>query len=116
MNLKINTGMNEKDYLKFCRFYKGEKECPYKEGIKSILWDYERIWIKLNLNKDDALGNMLDDYLRAGLSEFEMQDDTPITMKALLFNRYSHWIGGYGDADTKSFKKWYINEYKALKK
>lgn len=103
--------MNKEDYLRFCRFYKGESECPYRDGMKSLLWDYERIWIELSLNKDDALGNMLDDYLRAGLSEFEMQDDTPITMKALLFDRYRHWLGGYGKIDAEAFKKWYADKY-----
>lgn len=103
--------MNIEGYLRFCRFYRGEEECPYKKGMRSLLWDYERIWIELSLNKDDTLGNLLDDYLRAGLSEFEMKDDTPITLKALLFDRYRHWLGGYGKADTEAFVQWYKNEY-----
>lgn len=54
---------------------------------------------------------MLDEYIAARLSEFEMQDDTPIALKALLFNRYGHWLGGYGLVeDAKSFKKFYLNE------
>ncbi len=116
MSLKRDTSMNKEDNLRFCRFYKGERECPYKEGMKSLLWDYERIWIELSPNKDDMLGNMLDDYLRAGLSEFEMQDDTPISLKSLLFDRYRHWLGGYGDADADAFKKWYADEYIASQK
>lgn len=105
--------MSIDSYLRFCRFYRRERECPYQEFPESLLWDYERIWIELSLNKDDTLGNMLDDYLRAGLSEFEMQDDTPITMKALLFDRFRHWLGGYGKADTEAFAQWYKDKYKA---
>lgn len=56
---------------------------------------------------------MLDEYISAGLSEFNMMDDTPITLKALLFNRYCHWCGGYGlIEDAKAFKKFYLNSYK----
>lgn len=106
--------MEKKDFLPFCRYYKGEKENPYKSGNKALFWDYERAWIDLSVDKEDnALGNMLDEYIAAGLSEFEMQDDTPIALKALLFNRYGHWLGGYGlIEDAKSFKKFYLNEYK----
>ena len=53
------------------------------------------------------LGNMLDEYISAGLSEFEMQDDTPVALKALLYNRFCHWQM----ADTASFKKWYRDTY-----
>ena len=37
--------MEKKDFLPFCRYYKGEKENPYKSG--NIFWDYERVWIDL---------------------------------------------------------------------
>lgn len=39
--------MDKKDYLPFCRYYKGEKENPYKGGNKALFWDYERVWIDL---------------------------------------------------------------------
>lgn len=39
--------MEKKDYLPFCRYYKGEKENPYKSGNKALFWDYERAWIDL---------------------------------------------------------------------
>ena len=105
--------MEKKDLLPFCRYYKGEKENPYQSGNKALFWDYERVWIDLSVDKDEMLGNMLDEYISAGLSEFEMQDDTPVALKALLFNRYGHWFGGYGlSEDAKGFKNFYLNEYK----
>ena len=104
--------MEKKDYLPFCRYYKGEKENPYKSGNKALFWDYERAWIESSIEKDDALGNMLDEYIAAGLSEFEMRDGIPATLKALLFNRYGHWLGGYGlIEDAKGFKKFYERYY-----
>ncbi|WP_288910160.1 hypothetical protein [uncultured Bacteroides sp.] len=105
--------MEKNNYLPFCRYYKGEEENPYKNGDKNLFWFYEEKWIALSINKDDILGDMLDEYISAGLSEFNMMDDTPITLKALLFNRYCHWCGGYGlIEDAKAFKKFYLNSYK----
>lgn len=106
--------MEKKDYLPFCRYYKGEKENPYKGGNKALFWEYERAWIDLSIDENDnALGDMLDEYIAAGLSEFEIRDGIPATLKALLFNRYGHWLGGYGlIEDAKAFKKFYLNEYK----
>ena len=51
---------------------------------------------------------MLEYYIRAGLSTFQMFDNTPITLKALLFNRYSHWTMG----DIDGFKEWYLTAYR----
>lgn len=100
--------MEKKDYLPFCRYYKGEKENPYKSGNKALFWDYERVWIDKSVDeKDDTLGDMLDEYIAYGLGEFEQMDNTPVTLKALLFNRYSHWMG----CNTDGFKKWYKKEY-----
>lgn len=84
-----------------------QKENPYKSGNKALFWDYERVWIDLSVDKDEMLGNMLDEYISAGLSEIEMQDDTPVALKALLYNRFCHWQM----ADTASFKKWYRDTY-----
>ena len=97
--------MEKKEYLPFCLYYKGEKECP--KDVKASFWEYEKKWIELSVKKDDSLGNMLNDYIAYGLSEFEQMDNTPITLKALLFNRYSHWQ----NCDIDGFKKWYNTEY-----
>lgn len=105
--------MKENEYLSFCRYYKGDKNTPDQNSDSNIFREYEEKWITLSTNKDDTLGDMLDEYICAGLSEFEMTDGTPITLKALLFNRYCHWSGGYGlTEDAKGFKKFYLSSYK----
>lgn len=106
---------NKKDLIQFCRYYKGEEENPYKDGDKAYLWDYERVWVKETLasykNEDVSFFSpMLDEYLACGLREFEQMDDTPVTLKALLFNRYCHWNGLPMVDCAKSFKRWY-NEF-----
>ena len=93
--------------LKYCLYYKGEKECP-KDDKNSLFWWYEFDWIE-RMSKDNSdISNMLEYYIRVGLSTFQMFDNTPITLKALLFNRYSHWTMG----DIDGFKEWYLTAYR----
>lgn len=107
--------MERKDLLKFCRYYKGEKGNPFEgnEPQSSMLWNYEKFWFDTELaatSEDTAetqlLTEFIDEYIRAGLRTFEQTDDTPVTLKAILYNRYQHWNEG-GD-----FKKWYCEQYK----
>lgn len=110
--------MDKKDYLQFCRYYKGEETNPYegKDMNKATLWFYESAWLHEmqeiqqdeKKEKEHTLFTYMDEYVNYGLSDFEMQDDTPASLKALLFNRYSHW----NSADIDGFKKWYKSIYK----
>lgn len=103
--------MNE--LIKKCRYYKGEKECPSsleKQGVSSI-WYYEKIWTERE-DLIDETGVNTREYISVGLEGFNVNDGVPISLKALLFNRQSHWTGGYGmENDVKSFKEWYFNSY-----
>ena len=88
-NETLNTILNEKSL--FC----AEQGIRLSCTIKTAQLD------KINVvDLFTMLGNMLDEYISAGLSEFEMQDDTPVALKALLYNRFCHWQM----ADTASFK------------
>lgn len=98
--------MEREDYLRFCR-YKGENDSPYKSGIDPLLWDYERAWVEWSLSRDNYLARMLTDYLNAGLRGFENMDNTPLTLKALLYNRYDHW----NQVGPEGFKRWYREVY-----
>lgn len=97
--------------IKYCRYYKGEEECP--ESIKrqhnQSLWYYEQVWATVEMHRDENGGDVLG-YIHYGLQDFNADDGTPITLKALLFNRYCHWSGGYGN-DAENFKKWYLKYY-----
>lgn len=98
--------MEKQDLLQFCKYYKGEEESPY-QGTKNALWGFEKTWVAFSLNPEkgfDYLSNCLNEYLSCGLRDFEKFDDTPITLKAVLFNRFEQWDEG-GD-----FKAFY-NEY-----
>lgn len=53
----------------------------------------------------------LHEYITAGLLDFEKYDDTPITLKALLFNRFGYWFSDGLMEMVEPFKKYY-QEYK----
>lgn len=96
--------MKKDDLIKFCRYYKGGEELVHTQAP---FWHYEKKWVEFSLTDKELLGDMLVEYYAYGLRRFCQFDDTPITLKALLFNRYSHWLG----ENIEGFKKWYIKEY-----
>ncbi|HZK96502.1 MAG TPA: hypothetical protein VFC67_20035 [Prolixibacteraceae bacterium] len=101
------------DLIKQCRYYKEEVECPesIKEKGMSTIWYYEQIWVEREELRDEGHFNIIE-YIRAGLKDFNTDDGTPLTLKSLLYNRYTHWSGGYGiESDTRNFKDWYLNNY-----
>ena len=102
--------MDKKDLVKFCRYYKGEDDCPFKEQNKSMLWFYERAWIFDMLRDSDNLSTSIDEYIRLGLGQFEQFDDIPLSLKALLFNRYARTCYSMAEA-VEPFKKFYKEYY-----
>lgn len=112
----INALLN--NLIKQCRYYNGEKECPQiiQEKEMSTIWYYEQIWVEREDLRDEK-GFNTEEYIHYGLTDFSPNDGTPISLKALLFNRHTHWCGGYGaESDIKNFKEWYNNSYIALSK
>lgn len=107
--------MKNDNLLKFCRYYHGEKTVPNKIKVSqndTAFWETEKKWVELTLDGDAVLGDILDEYLEAGLRDFAQTDDTPATLKAMLFNRYGYWLGGHGlHEDAAAFKKFYTAEY-----
>lgn len=101
--------MDKKDLISFCRYYHGEETCPFSEEDKSMLWDYERTWVA-DMMSDDDFSEYISDYLAVGLRDFSMFDDTPITLKAMLFNRYAKTAYTMQDA-VPGFKEFYQKYY-----
>ena len=99
------------DLIKVCKYYKGELECP-KSCKSDMFWHYEFKWVMLRMDEDsDLLHDYLNDYDNAGLLDFEQNDGTPATLKALLFNRFCHWNSGTMLECVEPFKEFYENEY-----
>ncbi len=101
------------DLLKHCRYYKGETEAPpeINEEGKAVFWYYEQLWVEREEFRDENNYNT-QEYINFGLQDFNKDDGTPLTLKAILFNRHCHWSGGYGiENDIKTFKEWYKSYY-----
>ena len=96
-----------------CRYYNGESEPPRSlpEGC-ALMWDYEWRWMQWSLKKDP----MMEQFQRM-IEEFHLEnkdgDKTPLTLKALLLNRYLHWGGVYAPIEEalRHFEKWYMDHY-----
>ena len=88
-------------YLKHC-FYYG-KNVPEDCGAH-IGHQYEGCWVRFHFDDDDYLLNETLFYIREGLGDFCTDDGVPISMKAILYNRFCHW-GWCETPDT--FRSWY---------
>lgn len=99
--------------LKSCRYYKGESSNPYEgeDRDKAMLWFYEMGWVK---NAERGLSPISADavaeYKACGLQSFRSDDGVPLSLKALLFNRYAKTEQSLKDA-VESFKKFYEKYY-----
>ena len=88
-------------YLKHC-FYYG-KDVP-KDCGAMVGHSYEECWVRFHFNDDEYLLTETLSYIREGLGDFCADDGVPISMKAILYNRFCHW-GWCETPDT--FRSWY---------
>lgn len=101
------------DRKKYCKLYKGEDKNPYEHyAILDMFWDYEAYWA-MN-NETEEYSDMLKDYLSNGLKTFYEEDGTPISLKALMWTRFSnvHVLSEDGKwvkkkLDAEQFREWY---------
>ena len=71
--------------------------------------EYEQVWVRSQIEDGDFIRGLIDEYVAYGQEFFNMGDGVPISLKALLWNRYNHW-GGI-PTDKESFRNWYRREY-----
>lgn len=96
--------------LSYCRYYHGERVNPFV-GIsqnKTMLWFYEMCWV--NEKSARLQAEYVSEYQIAGLSDFCEGDGIPLSLKALLFNRYSKNAYSLRSA-AKPFKIFYLKYY-----
>lgn len=88
-------------YLKHC-FYYGKnvpEDCGAHMGHM-----YEESWFGFHFERDDFLISATLNYIRDGLGDFCANDGVPISMKAILYNRFCYW--GWGETPN-TFRSWY---------
>jgi hypothetical protein len=110
--------MSKSELLQFCRFFKGEAQNPFegKDPEKAQLWNWEACWVSFadatfvdeNSEESQLLSQVIQEFADAGLSDFQSMDGRPATLKAFLFNRFSHWD------ESGDFERWYVEKYLKL--
>ncbi|MCI1732990.1 MAG: hypothetical protein LKM33_01310 [Bacteroidales bacterium] len=103
-------GLSEQELIALCRYYKGESEMPYDDD-RALLWYYECKWVEFHKTQKKFLEEQLQDYYKFGYQTFSSEDGVPVSLKAVLFNRYMHWSGYASPIDNKGFMEWYKKYY-----
>lgn len=104
--------MSNNNFLRFCRYYRGEPKNPYegKDTNEAAFWDYERFWVLEASKREPDFSEVLDNYLTWGLNDFSFNDGVPMTFKAMLFDRYAKTAFSMREA-AEHFKEFYVREY-----
>lgn len=87
------------------------EQVAYLQNAKTI-WFYEKYWVNEQMNQGNNSAydkDRIEEYCAYGNKDFEADDGTPISIKALLWNRYYHWGGWL--SDQESFRNWYRTYY-----
>lgn len=98
------SDMTREELIACCRYYTGGNDDPVDP-----FRNYERCWVSFVLNDPIYIAEVTNTYLIYGLEDFSVDDGVPLSLKAVLFNRYTHWSCGYYTID--GFKEWYLKEY-----
>lgn len=108
-----NNEYLKKHLIMQCRYYKGEAEPPktLPEGY-ALMWDYEMRWVEWSIEDGEAIQDFKNAAQHYGI-EIKRGDDTPLTLKTLLFNRYCHWGNPYHTIEEtkEEFERWYVDFY-----
>lgn len=97
--------------LHYTRYYKGEKQCPEFCPHPNI-WSYEKIWVENEEERAEDHPRVLE-YKRYVLPFYNEEDGIPLSLKALLYNRYTHWSSGSCtiEDEVRGFKEFLRENY-----
>ena len=84
----------KQELLKQTLFYKGEEECPEAIGQGGTYWDYERVWVRWELEQDEGYIRMLTHFLTQLQKDQPVYDSVPLGLQAIFASRISYWGGG----------------------
>lgn len=100
--------MEEKKKADYCRFYGKNRKDKDAEYISA----WEDAWLRDSISEADFL-TIANEYIASGLTDFEKADGTPMSLKVILFNRYSYHTGLPMLESVDGFKDWYLKVYMA---
>ncbi|KIA83645.1 hypothetical protein OA84_09165 [Kaistella solincola] len=97
----------------FTRYYKGPGTEPGdNENNKRLIWEYEQLWAENEEERSNDHPRM-QEYMSDVLPLFNEDDGIPMSLKALLYNRYTHWLGGYAlEDDVRKFREFLYSHHR----
>ena len=107
-----------RELLKQTLFYKGEDACPEEFGEGSCYWDYERLWVRWELEQDEQYIAILRHFLTDIVQNNPVHEGVPIGLQAIFASRISYWDGGRSPVsleDVHEFCRRYEQTYAKCK-
>jgi hypothetical protein len=97
----------------FTRYYKGPGTEPLDNtNNERLIWQYEQGWAENEEERSDDHPRM-QEYVSDVLPLFNEDDGIPMSLKALLYNRYTHWLGGYAlEDDVRKFREFLYSHHR----
>ena len=106
----INEGRYHQ-LLKQTLFYKGEEDCPEAIGQGCNYWDYERVWVRWELEQADEYIRLFTYFLTHIQQNQPIYPSVPIGLQAIFYSRLAHWAGP-GDTVTLEDVHQFCRKYK----
>lgn len=105
--------MNSNDLLAYCKYYKGEQNHPFGNDKElAQLWECERYWAHAGeMNQVEVLKSYLQELMSAGMIILSIEDEVPITLKAVLYHTFCQRNGLLYTDGGEQFKAYYQMYY-----
>ncbi len=105
--------MNSTELLVYCKYYKGEQSNPFiTDWDRTLLWECERYWTHAGeKNQVEVLKSYLQELMSAGMVILTIEDEVPITLKAVLYHNFCLHHGLLHAEGGAAFKTFYQNFY-----
>lgn len=83
----------EQELLKQTLFYKGEEDCPEEIGRGCNYWDYERVWVRWELEQDKEYLRLVHWFQTEVQKDRPLYPSVPLGLQAIFASRLAHWAG-----------------------
>ena len=111
---KEDLYMTKNELLAQTLYYKGEEDYPEAlyviNGKSSLYWDYERVWVRWELEQDDEYLRLMDWFKREILQDQAPYPSVPLGLQAIFASRISHWASR-GDVVSMDSVRRFCDEY-----
>lgn len=103
--------MKREDFTKFCRYYKGEKECPAEKSESYGFWLWEKLWVEEEI-KGVPFSHFRYEDVDSGVIPTPVPEgqNTPARLLTILFQYYlaSKAVHKKEDPAKESYQKGFL--------